>query len=220
MKKSINEIYDNGARIGVIAKLAYQFTSSATWIWSNVVWPLFKIVRWPFHKAFILYVKFFWNRFAVDKATGKFIKVRGGVTLLLTLAFLWFAALPLVGCVFDAGMYLATGRRETVYLTNSQEIDPDNNVHSAQGCYALPCDDSNSIYYRIRASLFNEVWSISHGYGIFYPDYVAAAIPSAVSKCDVTSYGIRLKFFMRSTDIYPDLIESVCTPLVHMDNKG
>lgn len=44
-----------------------------------------------------------------------------------------------------------------------------------------------------------------------------AAIPSAVSKCEVTSYGIRMKVFMRSTEVYPDLLESVCTP-IHKSN--
>jgi hypothetical protein len=102
---------------------------------------------------------------------------------------------------------------EQVYLTNSQEIVPGENEHSVQGCHALPCTDDNSVYYRIRASNFNEAWSVLHGRGLFYPDFVAAAVPVSISRCNITSYGLRIKFLMRGLDIYPDLLRTECTPL-------
>ena len=65
----------------------------------------------------------------------------------------------------------------------------------------------------IRASNFNEAWSILSGRGLFFPDYVAASVPVAVSRCKITSYGLRVKFLMRGFDIYPDLLQTECSPL-------
>jgi hypothetical protein len=86
-------------------------------------------------------------------------------------------------------------------------------VHSVQGCHQLPCTDENSFYFRIRATLFNEIWSLAHGRGLFFPDYVAASVPLSISECRITSYGVRMKIFMRGMDIYPDLLQTECTPL-------
>ena len=131
-----------------------------------------------------------------------------------SLVFAWFILIPLLGFLFDVGLYLATAKRdEVVYLTNSQEIMPEDNVHSVQGCYELPCTDENSFYFRIRATLFNEVWSVVHGRGLFFPDYVAASVPLSISQCTITSYGVRLKLIMRGADIYPDLLKTECTPM-------
>jgi hypothetical protein len=105
-------------------------------------------------------------------------------------------------------------RNEVVYLTNSQEIDHINNVHSIQGCESLPCTDRDSIYFRIRFSWFNLLWTWVHGKIWFYPDYVAAAVPPVVSKCIITTYGIRLKTFMRSFNMYPDLVQVTCEPIL------
>lgn len=76
------------------------------------------------------------------------------------------------------------------------------------------CTDENSIYFRIRATPFNEAWNVVHHGSLFFPDYLAAAIPVTVSRCTITTYGIRVKLFMRGTEIYPDLLESSCEPLV------
>jgi hypothetical protein len=128
--------------------------------------------------------------------------------------FACFILIPLLGFVYDVGLYFATVKRdEVVYLTNSQEIMPEDNVHSVQGCYELPCSDENSFYFRIRATLFNEVWSVVHGRGLFFPDYVAASVPLSISRCTITSYGLRLKLIMRGIDIYPDLLKTECTPM-------
>jgi len=131
-----------------------------------------------------------------------------------SLVFAWFILVPLLGFLYDLGLYLVTVKHdEVVYLTNSQEILPDENVHSVQGCHELPCTDKNSFYFRIRATLFNEVWSVVHGRGLFFPDYVAASVPLSISQCTITSYGVRLKLIMRGMDIYPDLLKTECSPM-------
>lgn len=48
---------------------------------------------------------------------------------------------------------------------------------------------------------------------MFFPDFVAAAIPVTVSECKITSYGLRAKLFMRGVEVYPDLLASSCTPV-------
>jgi hypothetical protein len=158
-----------------------------------------------------------WNRFVYveDQYKNRMLSKRRAAGFVAAgLVFAWYVFVPMVVFLYDLGLYLLTVKHdEVVYLTNSQEIIPEENVHSVQGCHQLPCTDANSFYFRIRATLFNEVWSIAHGRGLFFPDYVAASVPLSISQCKITSYGVRLKFVMRGMDIYPDLLRTECEPL-------
>ena len=102
---------------------------------------------------------------------------------------------------------------EVVYMTNSQEVDPEGDIYSAQGCTILPCDEESSIYFRIEPSLFSHAYELVTKGQIFYPDYLAAAIPPGLNKCTITSYGLRWKFFMRGMDIYPYILRASCNPV-------
>jgi hypothetical protein len=77
------------------------------------------------------------------------------------------------------------------------------------------CGQPRSIHFRIRPTLFNEVWSLLHHRTWFYTDYVAAAVPPVVSKCEAVTYGVRVKLFVRGLNIYPDLIDVSCQPLMN-----
>ncbi|RYF00589.1 MAG: hypothetical protein EOO77_33820 [Oxalobacteraceae bacterium] len=129
-------------------------------------------------------------------------------------ALIFVTALPVAAFTYDAAMFAVTYDIEDIYLTNSQEIDPEHNLHSIKGCEDLPCTEANSVYYRVREDHFNSIWSMLHHGHLFYPDYVAAAVPPVVSKCHVTSYGFRFKFAMRQWNVYPDMLEAHCQPLV------
>ncbi len=199
-----------------IHKFWYQFLQASHWIYVRVFRPFMRLLYKP--------LPFLWNgfRFLWDKAVyhedkfqnRRFSKTRAGVFLLVSAVTAWYVAIPALLMVVDTGIYFATVKHnEEVYLTNSQEILPGQNEHSVQGCHALPCTDENSVYYRIRASNFNEVWSIVHGHGLFFPDYVAAAVPVSISRCHITSYGLRIKLIMRGFDMYPDLLRTECAPL-------
>lgn len=194
----------------------FQFLAACHWVWSRMVWPtlrfLGKPVRWLWHLFRLLWDKVVYVEDAFQNRL--FSKTRAGVFLAASAIFCWYLVVPLLGILFDTGVYLATKRHETVYLTNSQEILPEENEHSVQGCYGLPCSDENSIYFRIRPSYFNQLWSLFHGRGFFFPDYVAAAVPVSISKCTITSYGIRVKFLRRGLDLFPDLVEAQCDPLL------
>lgn len=197
-------------------RFLFQFVLAASWVYSYVLRPiarvLFKPARWVWHLYRLLWDKAVYYEDAYQNR--QFSKTRAGIFLLLSGVFAWFIAVPAVVFIFHAIIYFGTVKRdEIVYLTNSQEILPHENEHSVQGCHALPCTDQNSIYFRIRASNFNETWSILSGHGLFFPDYVAASVPVAVSRCKITSYGLRIKLLMRGLDIYPDLLQTECTPL-------
>lgn len=204
-----------------IQRFFAQVTVAAFWSYRNLLAPVLSFLAIPAHWGWRLF-RFLWDRFVYveDQYQNQhFSKSRAGLFLTGSGIFVWFILLPILGFLFDAAVYFSTARNdEVVYLTNSQEILPEENIHSVQGCYALPCSEENSAYFRIRWSLFNQAWSLAEGHGMFLPDYVAASVPLSISTCKITSYGIRLKFLVRGLDLYPDLLRSECTPLVGADD--
>lgn len=188
-----------------------QVSRSALWLWSYVVGPALSWLMIPVRAAFRIYVRL-WNRWTKvdDGGDMVFSRRRGAVMVAVTAAFLYVVP-QILDTAFDATLYAVTANRdETVYLISSQEIYPDYNIHTVKGCDDLPCTDQNSFYFRVRPTWFNHLWSLwRHGW-IFFPDYVAAATPAGATKCVITSYGVRMKLFMRSLDIYPDLLEVSC----------
>lgn len=186
------------------------------WIYRRILRPIDRIIVVP-ALWFWCVVQALWNRFVYVEDQYKnrrLSKRRAAIFTIGGAVFAWYILVPLLVLLFDIALYFATvNRDEVVYLTNSQEIIPEDNVHSVQGCHQLPCTDENSFYFRIRATLFNELWSLLHGRGLFFPDYVAASVPLSISECRITSYGVRVKIFMRGMDIYPDLLRTECTPL-------
>lgn len=195
---------------GRIAKRTAQLALAFDWVTARLG-PVWRFVSWPVRKLVNLYFAL-WNEVVyVDE---KFSRKRGGIMLVSTGLFAWFIMVPLLVFLLDVGLYTATVKRdEKVYLYNSQEIDGANNIHSVQGCYKIPCGDDDSIYYRIEASLFNELWTILNRHTLYFSDTIAAAVSPTVSECTITSYGVRVKLFMRSMDIYPNLLESKCQPV-------
>ena len=202
--------------IGTLHKFLFQLGMAGHWIYLNIISP---VGRWSSHPLRWLFRQYrrVWEKVVYyDDQFGNrlFSKTRAGMFLTISIVFAWFVFIPAVAFLYDLGLYLATVKAdEIVYLTNSQEILPEENIHSVQGCHALPCTDKNSIYFRIRATYFNEAWSLAHGRGLFFPDYVAASVPLSISRCTITSYGVRVKLIMRGMDIYPDLLRTECAPL-------
>jgi len=193
-----------------------QLILAASWIYQSILRPVARLAAFPLGFLGRWYRRI-WDKvvYVEDRYKNRmFSKTRAGVFLTATLVFAWFILVPALVFLFDLGLYFATVRKdEVVYLTNSQEIIPEENVHSVQGCHSLPCTDENSVYFRIRGTWFNEAWSLVHGHGLFFPDYIAAAVPLSISKCTITSYGVRIKLVMRGMDIYPDVLQTKCAPL-------
>jgi len=203
-------------------RFLWQLAAGAIWIYEALLRPVARVLAVPLLFLWRCYRRL-WDRVVHvrDKFGNRlFSKTRAGILLVVSFVGIWYVLVPLLMFLVDLGLYALTVRKdETVYLTNSQEILPQENVHSVQGCHTLPCTDENSFYFRIRATWFNEAWSLVHGHGLFFPDYIAAAVPVSISKCHITSYGVRLKFVMRGMDIYPDVLQTECAPLESGESK-
>lgn len=197
-----------------------QLVKAGSWIYGNVIKPAASCVPGPAKAAVLGYKHQIWDRLVYAKDqydTPYFSKKRAAGVLAAT--FLAAACLPTVTTLgIDTALYATTvHKNEVLYLYNSQEIFPEKNIHSIQGCIDAPCTPENSLYFRSQPRLFNHIWSILDHGGFYYPDYVAGAVPPVMSKCEVTTYGIRFKPFIDRWDIYPDVLTAACQPI---DVKG
>lgn len=192
-----------------------QVIIAAIWIYQHIlrhiIWAAMQPAKWLFRRYKNLWSLVVYKR---DKFGDlKLSKVRAGIFLMLTVGVFYTA--PIWGeFLLDTGLFLTTAKfDEVMYMTNSQEILPEDNIHSAQGCSELPCTDDDSLYFRISPTAFNHLYTLVTQGSIFYPDYVAAAIPPGVNRCTTTSYGLRLKFLMRGWEIQPQLVRASCEPV-------
>lgn len=156
-----------------------------------------------------IYHKIFW-RHARNK-DGKLTKTRVGAVLVTTLVALWMVPITLTAA-WQGALMATTFKNEHIYLMSTQEIDPDGNVHSVRGCFELPCEESDAIYFRVSPSLMHTAYSlVDHG-GFFYPDYTTSVVAPGVNSCQVQSYGVRIKSLMRGWDVFPHMLNATCSP--------
>ena len=177
------------------------------------IFSLWNVVKKPsaFIGAKVLAVLRWYKRLWVKYTHNKydeFVYKRGAAMALATMAAI--IIIPgVVGFFGDIGYYLATHKKESIYLIQSEEIYPDDNIWGVRGCYTQNCDSESSMYYRIKPSWFNHVWSLSHTGNIFFPDAVAASVPTGLTKCEVDSYGVRFRILM-TFNIYPSILNITC----------
>lgn len=171
--------------------------------------PLRRIVR--IVRGIALWYRYsIWDRFTKnddEKRTPK----RVAATVFATLLALYLVPTAL-HATWQAGLMAATWRDEVVYLTAAEEVDPDGDVHSIRGCREIPCKESDSIYFRVRPTWMHDIYALITRGSVFYPDYVASVVAPGVNRCEVTSYGIRIRALMRGWDVFPDMLDAVCTP--------
>lgn len=214
--KSESRVERMSEDVTMFHRFVLQLITALQWSFVNVGIPLWKIIRWPFWRLLNGYRRVWslivYRRDEFDNL--RFSKVRAGTFLTATFVFLWFMLMPTLVFVGEVISYAVTADvDEVVFLHNSQEINPDENMHSVQGATKLPLDEDDSFYFRVESTLFNHLWSITHRGNLFYADYVAAAIPPGVNRCVITSYGFRLKTLMRNWEIYPHLLSASCQPV-------
>lgn len=211
--------YSRPARMREDARTAGVFISQLMaalwWLWRHVGQPLSGRARqaalWLFGHYRRLWAYCVYRR--TDDGMLLFSKTRAGLMVVATWFVLWFVILDAIDFVWDCGMYAMTGRTgEHVYLLGSQEIDHWTGGHVIKGCSALPCSDDDAVYFRTAGGWFNQLWSISHGKGLFYPEYVGAAVPHNISRCTITSYGLRFRIFVY-LNTYSDLLAVTCSPI-------
>lgn len=188
-----------------------QVGSGLAWLWARIAAPR----RWA-RVALVLTWRAYrrtWDRAVYARIEGVrvFRPHRAALTILATVGLLWFFVFPLGELAGDSALYLATGRvNEPIYLRAPQELDPTTSVHAVRGCHALPCDDADAVYFRIESDWFSNLWSLAHGRGFFFPEYVAAAVPTETTRCVVSSFGIRLRGTVRLLNWFPQLLAVSC----------
>lgn len=197
-------------------RFVWQLMWAFQWVWSNIGYPVFKVLRWPVKKLFNVYRRI-WS-YVVYYRDGfenlRFSKTRAGMMVVATVLVGYVFATTIVVLAFDTTMYVLTAKvDEEIYLTKSEEIDPEGNIHSVLGNSSLPLDEETGFYFRVEPTTFNHLWSLIHKGNLFYPDYVAAAVAPGLNKCKVTSYSIRAKTLMRNFDFYPKMLSASCIPI-------
>jgi len=119
--------------------------------------------------------------------------------------------------IIDTASMLISLSTEEYFLTHSEEIDSDNNIHAVRGCrFRNECTEKDSVYFRVKPRLSHDAWKlIQYGDPFFIPDHVVAPIAPGVNKCQVTYYGYRMTSswisrIMRSLQLYPVMLEANC----------
>ena len=195
-----------------------QLAASALLVWKNFIQPLWNMVWWIGFGFLWKHYRKVWNRFAYEgkEPDRVFSRKRGAYTLVGTFFTLWFTV-TIASFVWHTTLYTFTARAdEVVYLSNAQEIVPDENIFSVQGCEAtnpsevFSCSEDESLYFRIEPTAFAQVWSIIARRNFFYPDYIAAPIAPGWQRCVITSYGFRMKTMIRRWEIYPQMLSARC----------
>ena len=194
-----------------------QFVRSCGWIYATLIapvtWRIYRFVRWAFAGYRKLWARCVYTKDAYGDP--EFSKARGGIMIIATIAAC-YVIYGVATVAITLPWYLATVRHnEQLYLSNSQNISTghiEQEVHEVYGCETLPCTEQNTVTFRVRATWFNEVWSVLHHGSLFYPGYVAAAVSPVLNRCVITSYGIRRKFLVRAWELYPDLVQVECMP--------
>lgn len=189
----------------------FQYALGWGWIWSKIIYPIIQKMATIYKWVGVKYMDFW--KWAVYDKEGNFRVFRSAATIMVTTAMIWVIP-AFIWLSINTGAWVFTGKsQEVVFLTSTQEIDPENDVHAIRGCESLPCTNDNSIYFRVKSNLFVQAYSFASGEGMFYPDLVASVVAPGVNKCTVDSYGIRVKTFMKKWEIYPYMLGAVCMPV-------
>ncbi len=150
-----------------------------------------------------LWVKFTHNKY------DEFVYKRGVAMMSATLACIIIIP-TIASLIFQSSYYLATCKTERIYLNQSEEIYPDDNIWGVRGCYTKDCNSESSLYYRIKPSLFHHLWSLGHNGNIFLPDAIGSSVPTGLTQCEVVSYGLRTRVLM-SFHVYPSILKITCS---------
>jgi hypothetical protein len=190
------------------SRFLVQLAAAIHWIWAVPLRPLRRAVVW-IARTFFSWYRRLWVR-VTHNSYGGFVYWRGGAMVVATIVALYMIPIML-GFAAQTALFLTTRSYEEVYLIQSEEIYPDDNIWAVRGCDRLPCDRDSSLYFRISPTAFNHVWSLANTGWLFIPDDVGSGVPTGLTRCWVRSYGIRIKTLMRRFEIYPDALEISCS---------
>lgn len=168
-----------------------------------IIFPLKKV--YIFCRPALVKYKNWFNEFTHDKY-GDFNHKRGVAFIGATILSLWLS-LVVLDFIFDVVYYYSTKKVETIWLSDSVELE--DGLWSAKGCPEKDCNSENALYFRIKNTWFNNIWNIWHHGQIFFPDGIAAGVPTGQTECKVISYGLRYRLIM-IFNYYPQILEVHC----------
>lgn len=148
-----------------------------------------------------------WKDYCYDKY-GDFLYKKAVLMISYTILSLYIL-LCILEFTFDLSYYLMTKHEETIYLSDSVELDSDESIWGVKGCPTKECDSNTALYFRIKMSWFNQLWNIVHNGKLFFPDSVAAGVPTGQTECNVISYGLRYRILM-IYNYYPQILQVKC----------
>lgn len=196
------------------ARFLGQVWLGITWVYEHSGW-LGRSIRWLAARVWYGY-RWLWDR-AVYRHPAPGVrlvsKTRAGLMVLATWAFLWFATFPVLELVlWDSWMFTFFHHiDEPLYLRGPQGLNGVlDETHAIRGCRELPCDETNSVYFRVENDLMSNLWSLAHLRGLSFPEYVAAAVPYETTLCRASSFGIRLRGTSRWLNYFPQLLDVSC----------
>lgn len=138
----------------------------------------------------------------------EFVYKRGITMAISTLVAI--VIIPAFVClILQTAYFWTTYKKEVIYLNQSEEIYPDDNIWGVRGCHTQHCNSESSIYFRIKPSLFHHLWSIWNNGNIFLPDTIGSSVPTGLTQCEVISYGVRMRMTML-LNIYPNILKITC----------
>ena len=199
---------------------------------STILYPVWRVLGPPVTWLGGIYLSL-WNRFAysVDRSTNerKLSRARSSLVVIATVLALsvftntWLGSAVrffTVEPVVDGVLIGLSKRTETFYLSQSDEIDPENNIHSVRGCRKRgECAEVDAAYFRVQPRLSHDIWKLwMYGNPVYVPDHIVAPIAPGLNECHVTYYGYRMTSswiarVLRSLQFYPTMLEAKCTYL-------
>jgi hypothetical protein len=226
---NIRELNDN---ITFFRKCLSATRTVVSGLLSTIVSPVWRLLRSPVLWVVRHYLRL-WNRWAYtadrDTKARKLSRARSSVVIVVSVLALstftttwlgntvrFFTIEPLV----DGVLIGLSKRTEVFYLTQSDEIDPENNIHSVRGCRKrTECAEVDAAYFRVQPRLAHDIWKLwVYGNPVYVPDHIVAPIAPGLNECHVTYYGYRMTSswiarLLRSLQLYPTMLEATCTYL-------
>ena len=183
----------------------------------NCIYTVFKFIEncifIPFKKSLLFCkplidrYKNLWNEFTHDKY-GDFLYKKAGIMIVGTICSIYIV-FCIIEFIFDLSYYMITKKVETIYLSDSVELDSDESIWGVKGCPTKECNSNTALYFRIKMSWFNQLWNIVHNGKLFFPDAIAAGVPTGQTECKVISYGLRYRILM-IYNYYPQILQVEC----------
>lgn len=203
----VERVIEWGKRSAESVRAAYRRVRNgrAGWAFSWAGWVGCMIAAFA-----VWYKRRVWDRWARNPQ-GRVTALRGSLTAALTVIVFWMIP-GIIGTAWNAGLMVTTWEEERVFLTATEEIDPENDVHSVRGCESFPCTEKQAVYYRVSRNALHDGYALAKRGYFFYPEEVASVVAPGVNDCQVTSYGIRVRALMRGWGIYPHLLNAICVP--------